>query len=291
MDTRKCQAFLRVVERGQLSKAADDLGYTQSALSQMISSLEAEVGVRLLDRSRTGSRLTIEGRELLPSFEALVTAERRLAERAGEISGLETGVVRMGTIASISAHWLPKVIAEFEQTYPGVQFVIHQGDYALIPEWIRSGTIDFGFVNPRGVTGLATRPLKSGAMSAVLPCDHPLAAHDVVALADLASEPFILLEEGGYYEPLEAFAACGLAPHVKYTIHDDYSIMAMVSQSLGISVLADLIMEGAPYDLAVRPTDPPIERTIALAYRDETHLPIAAKRFMALLESRVSELP
>ena len=215
MDTRKYEALLKIVERGQFARAAEDLGYTHSALSQMIASLEAELGLRLLERSRTGSRPTLEGRALLPYAEQAVAAERRLRERAAEISGLETGVVRMGTIASVSAHWLPPIIAEFERAYPGVEFVIHQGDYALIPEWIRSGTVDFGFVSPLGVSGLVIRPLKSGRMSAVLPQGHRLADQDIVPLADLAQEPFILLEEGGYYEPLEAFAACGHAPRVK----------------------------------------------------------------------------
>lgn len=145
-------------------------------------------------------------------------------------------------------------------------------------------------MNPKAVSGLKTRMLKSGAMSAVLPKEHPLAALDVVPLEELAREPFILLEEGGYYEPLEAFAACGCAPDVKYTIHDDYSIMAMVSQSLGVTVLADLVMEGCPYDLALRPTEPAITRDLALAWKDDSRLPVAAKRFMALIEARRESL-
>ena len=100
-----------------------------------------------------------------------------------------------------------------------------------------------------------------------------------------------MLEEGGYYEPLEAFAACGLEPQVKFTIHDDYSIMAMVHEGLGVTVLADLIMEKCPYPLEARPTDPPITRTLALAYKDEGRLPIVAKRFMAHIEAAADTLP
>lgn len=288
MDTRKYAALKRVVETGRFSKAADELGYTQSALSQAISSLEGELGFTLLDRSRTGARLTREGRALYPLVEQVLNAQRAVEEKAGEINGLESGVVRIGTIASISAHWLPGLIREFEEAHPGVTFVIHQGDYTLIPEWIRGGLIDFGFVNPRAVSGLALTPLAEGAMSAVLPKGHRLAKRKTVPLCELAREPFILLEEGSYYEPLEAFAECGCKPAVKYTIHDDYSIMAMVEQGLGVTVLANLIMKRSPYQLEVRPTDPPITRSIALAYKDEAQLPIAARRFMALVESRVS---
>lgn len=287
MDTRRYEALQKIVELGRFSKAAERLGYTQSALSQAIASLEAELGCTLLERSRAGVRLTLEGHELYPCIERVIHAQRLVEEKAAELCGLESGVVRIGAIASISAHWLPALIRDFEQQHPGVRFVIHQGDYALIPEWIRSGLVDFGFVNPAGVSGLETRSLKTGAMSAVLPLGHPLAQKATVPLVELAREPFILLEEGGYYEPLEAFAACGCEPCIKYTIHDDYSIMAMVSQGLGVTILANLIMERSPYELEVRPTDPAITRSIALAYRSEALLPRAAKRFMELIEQRI----
>lgn len=291
MDTRKYEAVLRIVERGTFAQAADDLGYTQSALSQMVASLEAELGFKVLERSRSGSRLTPEGERLLPLVEQTVAAERSLRERADEINGLETGVVRIGTISSISTHWLPSLIRRFEQEHPGVRFVLHQGDYSLIPDWINAGLVDFGFVNPDAVSGLVTRMVKTGVMSAVLPRGHRLTSFDTVPLETLAKEPFVLLEEGSYYEPLEAFAACGCSPNVKYTIHDDYAIMAMVEQGLGVSVLADLIMRKSPYDLELRPTDPLVTRKIALAYKRADLLPIAAKRFMALIEESVGDLP
>lgn len=287
MDTRKYEALETIVECGNLTKAAEMLGYTQSALSQMITSLEAELGFNILNRGRSGSSLTIEGKKLYPFIEQVIASQRALSEQADEINGLETGIVRMGTVASVSAHWLPSLIKRFEGDHPGVQFIIHQGDYALIPEWIRSGKIDFGFVNPSGVSGLKTEALKTDTMSAVLPANHPLAKLPVIPLEKMALEPFILLEEGGYYEPLEAFGKIGLEPNVKYTIHDDYSIMAMIEQGLGVSILADLIMRKCPYALTTRPTDPPVLRTLALAYESETKLPIAAKRFIELIRESI----
>lgn len=291
MSIQRYAAFKRVAELGQLTRAASDLGYTQSALSQMISSLEGELGFKLLNRTRRGCTLTKEGAELLPAVEQLMNAAFKVQEKADEINGLETGVVRIGTLASISAHWLPQLIREFETLHPNVQFIIHQGDYTLITQWINEGLIDFGFVNPHGVSGLQTRTVKQGAMSAILPPNHPLSNQERIALQDLASLPFILLEEGCYYEPLEAFHQIGEEPHIKYTIHDDYSIMALVSEGLGVTILADLIMLGCPYELCARPTDPPIFREIALAYKDESQLPIAAKRFMDLVCQRADELP
>lgn len=213
------------------------------------------------------------------------------AGKAKEIRRLESGVIRIGTLASISAHWMPELLKDFQAQYPGVEFVIHQGDYTSIQEWIKTGAVDFGFVNPQAVNSLETIILKDGPMLAVLPENHPLAQMDAVPLDALAAEPFILLEEGHYYEPLEAFKAIGSKPNIKYTIHDDYTIMTMVEAGLGVSILAELVLHRTNYRIALRPTTSSISRTIAIGYKDRTCLPIAAKRFIECLLKHVSALP
>lgn len=284
-------ALQKIVELGSFSKAATELGYTQSAMSQMIASLENELSIKLLNRYRTGARLTLEGEELYPYLEKTIYHYLAAQEKAKEIRGLETGIIRMGTLASISAHWMPGLLKEFQTRYPSVEFVIHQGDYTSIQEWIKTGAIDFGFVNPKAVSGMETTVLKEGSMLAVLPEKHPLAEKEVVPLETLAAEPFILLEEGHYYEPLEAFKSIGVSPNIKYTIHDDYAIMTMVEAGLGVSILAELILHRTNYQIVLRPTDPPISRTIAIGYRDKNSLPMASRRFIECLKDRVNELP
>ena len=128
-------------------------------------------------------------------------------------------------------------------------------------------------------------------MLAVLPKEHPLAELEAVPLELLAKEPFILLEEGHYYEPLEAFRSLCVTPNVKYTIHDDYAIMTMVEAGLGVSILAELILHRTNYRLALRPTVPAVSRTIAAGYRDRNSLPIASKYFIDSLVKRAEELP
>lgn len=284
-------ALQKIVETGSFSKAADALGYTQSAMSQMIASLEDELSIKLLNRFRTGTQLTLEGRKLYPYIEQTINHYLSMQEKVKEIRGLETGIIRMGTLASISAHWMPKILKEFQNIYPGVEFVIHQGDYTSIQNWIKTGAVDFGFVNPKAVAGLQTITLKKGVMLAVLPENHILAEKEIVSLSDMADEPFILLEEGHYYEPLEAFQLIGKRPDIKYTIHDDYAIMTMVEAGLGISILAELILHRTNYKIALRKTDPPVYRTIAIGYKDAHKLPIASKRFIEYLQAHIEELP
>ena len=122
-------ALQKIIELGGFTKAAEALGFTQSSVSQMIASLEGELGIKLLTRSRTGVKLTLEGEELYPFIERSVLSYRMMLEKSDEIKGLETGIIRVGTVSSVTCHWMPKLIKGFREIYPQVQFIFHQGDY------------------------------------------------------------------------------------------------------------------------------------------------------------------
>lgn len=284
-------ALQKIIELGSFTKAAEALGYTQSSISQMIASLENELDIKLLTRSRTGVRLTIEGTELYPFIERTLLQYRAMQEKANEIKGLETGIIRVGTISSITCHWMPQLIKSFQKLYPHVQFLFHQGDYTSISEWIRTGAVDFGFVSPCAITDLKTNIIKDGEMLAVLPKNHPLASQQSLRLEELSREPFILLEEGQYSEPLNAFEAAGITPNIKYTIHDDYAIMTMVEAGLGVSILAELMLRRTNYNIVCLPINPPVYRTLAIACKDMDSLPIASKYFIKYLMENKNTLP
>lgn len=283
-------AFLKVIEVGSFTKAAELLGYTQPALSQMIASLEKELSFKLLYRSRYGIRLTPEGERLYPSIQSTATRYEAMRRTADEIRGLDSGVIRIGTVSSVSSHWLPGLIRQFWQAHPKIRLTLHQGDYSTISEWVRTGQIDFGFVNPHAVRGMETVPVNSGEFRAVLPVEHPLAKRKRVSLEELSAEPFLLLEEGAYSEPLEAFHAVGLTPNIKLRVHDDYSILSMVEQGLGVSLLPELVLHRTDYEIAVLPIDPPVIRTLAIVIKDKHALPLAAKEFIRCLMDHRDEL-
>ena len=136
-------ALQKIVELGSFTKAADVLGYTQPAMSQMITSLEKELSIKLLYRSRYGILLTIEGERLFPAIQNTISQYQFMQEIVKEIRGLDSGTIRIGTLSSISCHWLPQLIQAFQEKYPNVEFILHQGDNNSIPEWIRTSEIDF----------------------------------------------------------------------------------------------------------------------------------------------------
>lgn len=284
-------ALQKIVEMKSFTKAAEALGYTQSSISQMIASLENELSMKLLVRSRIGAKLTLEGQELYPFIEKTILQYRAMQEKAMEIKGLETGIIRVGTITSITCHWMPMLIKGFQKIYPNVQFVFHDGDYTSIQEWIKTGLVDFGFITPAAVTGLKTIKIKDGEMLALLPKNHPMAQNTSIPLHSLTEDPFILLEEGHYNEPMEAFHAAGLEPNVKYTVHDDFAIMTMVEAGLGVGILAELMLRRTNYDIVCLPIDPPVYRELAIGFKDKDSLPIASKYFIEYLLTNVDKLP
>ena len=275
-------ALQKVVELGSFTKAADVLGYTQPAMSQMITSLEKELSIKLLYRSRYGVHLTIEAERLFPSIQKTISQYLSMQEIAKEIRGLDTGVIRIGTISSISCHWLPNLIKKFQEHYPNVEFVLHQGDYTSIPEWVRIGEADFGFVNPDAVPNIKTKFVKEGEHRAVYP---------YVTLEELSKEPFLLLEEGCLSEPLTAFQNRGLTPCIRLRVHDDYSILSMIEAGLGVSILPELVLRKTNYQVAILPIKPMVIRKIGLITKDKNALPLASKYFIDFLFEHINDLP
>ncbi len=280
------EVFVKVVENGNFTKAAEELNYTQSAVSQMVHTLEEELSAVLVLRSKNGVILTPDGEAYFPYISSISNACRELEEKHREMQGLSSGKIRIGSFTSISRNWLPGLMKQFKEQYPAVQFELFQGEYTNIAQWIREGKVDFGFVNPDAVTGLQTIPLYQDEMVAVLPQNHPLAKREVVELKDIAGYPNILLDEGELSVPLNAYERNHLKPDIQYRVYDDYSIIKMVEENLGVSILYRLVVQDQGKSCVIRPLRPAVERTVAAACKNRKTLPVASRYFLDfILES------
>ncbi|SFP27277.1 DNA-binding transcriptional regulator, LysR family [Oscillibacter sp. PC13] len=282
--------FCKVLETGSFTRAADLLGYSQSAVSQAVKGLERELGTTLVNRNKGGITPTADGESYLPYIRAISGAERTLDRKRQEMQGLENNTIRIGTFTTVSRNLLPQLMQRFKALYPGVHFALQQGDYTSINQWVQEGIIDFGFTNRQTAAGLTAQTLYQDEMVAVLPRGHALAARPQVLLRQLAEEPFILLDEGADSVPLNAFSEQGLSPKIEYKVYDDYSILAMVRQGLGVSVLYRLVLPGFGEGVAVRPIREAPERTVALAWRSWETMPLAARRFAEFIIRHAPEV-
>lgn len=283
----KYGVFCKVIETKSFTRTAKMLGYSQSAVSQTIKTMEAETGTCLINRRKDGIRLTEDGRQYFPYFQQIYRAELALEQKEMEMKGLENSVIRIGTFTSVSRNLLPGLMQEFKKEYPGVRFVLMQGEYTGIAKWVQEGTIDFGFVNAEAVPGMEVCVLYRDEMVAVLPKNHPFAKKEKLTLEDLTEESFILLDEGEYSVPEQAFLRNGLKPKIEYKVYDDYSILAMIRQGLGISVMYRLVLKGMEEGVELRPVEEKMERPVGLVWRDWETMPFAARKFASFIKNTV----
>ena len=286
VNIQKYKAFMKVAELESFTRAAEKLFYSQSGVSRMINDLEKEWNVILFERNRTGVRLTSDGIKLLPLAQRVYGEYQQLQAEVDALNGLQSGVIRIGTFSSVATHWLPDILKSFQTDFPNIDFELLLGDYTEIESWIAEGRVDCGFIRLPAPSGLETIFLEKDDYLVVLPEAHALSAHEVVPVASLCREPFILLEKGKNNEISEIFREHGLAPRVKFTLWDDYAVMAMVEKKLGVSILPGLILRSMPYRIATRKMDISPHRNIGLAFRSRKTVSRAVKKFIEYLDYR-----
>jgi DNA-binding transcriptional LysR family regulator len=284
---QKYLAFIKTVEYGSFTKAAEALSYSQSGISRMINDLEKEWKISLLERDRSGVRLTSDGLKLLPYAKNVCNEFQKLQMQIDELNGLESGLIRIGTFSSVATHWLPNIIKAFQKDFPHIEYELLLGDYTEIEEWIEEGRVDFGFLRLPTRPDLETLTLEQDKLLAVLPENHLLADCDQFPVTALCEEPFILLEKGENAEISAIFEHNHLSPKIHFTTWDDYAIMSMVESGLGISILPELILRRIPYRIIAKELNVPAYRTIGIAYRDQKNLSLATKKFIDYLQYRL----
>ncbi len=286
MNLQKYAAFVKSVEYGSFTKAADILSYSQSGISRMIRDLEEEWKLSLLERGKNGVIPTSDGLRLLPYAAALCHDFDKLQREVNALNGLETGLIRIGTFSSIATHWLPRIIKAFQQDYPRIRYEFLLGDYREIENWILEGRVDCGFLRLPARADLETLFLEQDPLMAVLPENHPLADRPSLPISALEQAPFLLLAKEENKEILRFLNDRHIRPDIRFTTWDDYAIMSMVESGLGISLLPRLILQRIPYRIAVRPLQEPAYRDIGLAFRSRETLSLAVKKFMEYLPHR-----
>lgn len=279
----KYLAFVKTVEKGSFTKAAQDLNYAQSSISKMIADLEKEWGLTLLERSRNGICLTSAGEQILPLARTILNDFQALEGCVDQINGIQSGIVRIGTFSSVAINWLPDVFAELQKDYPGIDYEMLLGDYTEVEHWIEEGRVECGFLRLPTNTTLDTISLKQDEYKIVLPVNHPLAQKEKIDILDLENQPFLLLEHGSKTEVSELLERNHVHPDIRFTTWEDFAIMAMAEKGLGIGILPDMILQRIPYRLEIRSLEIPYYREIGLAMKNRNRLTPATQKFIEYL--------
>lgn len=279
------QAFIETVEESSLTKAARKLNYTQSGITHLLSGLEAEVGLTLVNRTKKGARLTEDGACLLPYFQAVLQAEERLREQIKSIKGLETGTVRLGSFSSVSTTFLPKLVKLFQEIHPGISFEVHHGNYSQIEDYLSKGLVDIGFLRGPLKAAFEGELFYNDQVLALLPVNHPAASRSSFKLADFETEPFIMMEADTDNDYEHYLSSNGIAPSIIYSAPEDSAVMALIEQGLGIGLGYELSLKRSSFDIVGIDLEIPFPRDIYWSTKKGVQPSWASSAFIDFLKT------
>ena len=291
MESKKLEALLMAVDLGSFTKAAEVLGYTQSGLTHMMNSLEKEVGFTLLERGRSGVRLTEEGERIAPAVREFLQANARLDSVIEQVASSRTEIIRVSAYASIAMHWLPGIIQRFREECPDVDVDIRMADHVDVPyELLAQGKMDAILVSLQDEGQYEWVHLADDPMFAVLPRDFDTQGMTAFPLAAFEARDFIMPSQGFDKDIMRIFNRIGVKPHILPTWVDDPTVISMVSHGLGVSMMTELTVRGRTDGVKLLPVEPASSRELGLAVRSLDAASDGLRHFIDCTKRVVAEM-
>lgn len=287
------RVFRAVAERGTLTAAATQLGYTQSAVSRQIASLERVTGATLLERRHDGVRLTAPGRLVLRRATAVLD---EIDAGARELAGLpaQAGTVHVGWFPSAGAALLPAAVAALRDTDPEITVISREGSTPALVRALRTGSLDLALLGsappfrpPDAESpALVLQTLTERALHIAVPGTHPLARRDFVDVADLRGQRWIAGPTSGEDRLMGVWPGLDEKPDIVHTARDWLAKLHLVAAGCGLTTVPAALAPAAPPGVRILPVrgGPQEQRRLLLA-RLPTPPTEAATRVAAALHT------
>ena len=291
IDLRKLNAFVVVAEELHFGRAAERLFVAQPALSQTIKALEADVGVRLLDRSTRRVELTPAGARFLERVRTTLTALDEAVAEARRIDAGEEGALRLGFVGSASYGLMPALARTLSEELPRVRLDL-TGDMlsSEVAARLADGSLDLGILRPVDLApGIQSRTLRSEPLVAAVPSGRH-ATSSPIDLAALAHEPFV-----GYLNQASAMAAAvteacraaGFTPDVRTEVRETATLVAFVASGLGVALVPEGVAHVQIPGVAYVPLAEPVTLDLVAGWRSDA--PTTVDRVVDRLASLASQ--
>ncbi len=295
MNFSQLQSLVAVAETGSFTEAAYAIDLTQSAVSHALAALERELGVTLLERNHTGVvALTNVGQKILPHVRALLAHAETIQQEAKAARGLAKGKLRLGSIPPISPRLLAGVLTHFHQQYPDIEVALFEGTLQEVHEWLGTSMIDVGFVH-HPAKEVESTLLTTDEMHVFVARGHRLQARTSVTASELREERLIMPRTGCEFPESFDQERGKHGPHIRYQASEGATILAMVREGLGITILPRMMLPDKLEGIAAIPLDPPLKVQIGLAVRSQETASPAARLFVqtavAWVQEQASLLP
>jgi DNA-binding transcriptional LysR family regulator len=296
MELRHLRYFVAIAEELNFTRAAARLYIGQPPLSKQIRDLEAELSVKLFDRTRRKISLTDPGRALLREARIILELVEHSRSSVQQIMRGEQGTLRVGFNSSASFNqFVPSVIGLYRESYPDVRLVLRESSSTMLIGELREGTLDVAFLraNPDEAEGLRIQHLFDEKMLIALPRAHKLSTKKILPLKALAFEPFVLYPRGNGSAIFDAIiTACrdaGFSPRLAQEAPQISSTVNLVAAGIGVAIVPESMGHLQAEGVIYRPiTGPSPVATMSLACRGGT-VSAVVEKFMRLVEKVTAE--
>ncbi|HEX4500044.1 MAG TPA: LysR family transcriptional regulator [Scandinavium sp.] len=241
MTLTQIMAFVQTVECGGFTKAGERLHMSQSAVSQAVAGIEAELGVILLARNRRkGLSLTPVGKSILERFTQILYEIEEIHHLAALDKTELRATLHLGCFSSILVRILPNVVRLFAQRYPHIELILHEENNHKINEDVKAGEFDLGFVDTES-SGVHSVPLFKDHFKLIVSDNHPTARKNrKFTLKDLHQQDLIVSKSRYEKQILDYLAENKIEPLVKYEFSHPSTALNFVRQGLGVTLLPDM---------------------------------------------------
>jgi DNA-binding transcriptional LysR family regulator len=287
LEVRHLLALVTVVETGTFSAAAEELGYTQSAVSQQVGILERIVGASLFERpgGRRPVQLTAAGEMLLIHARAVIARVSAAAADLRALASGQEGELRVGTLPSVGTKVLPRLLRSFRAEWPGIQIVLRESrESADLIHDVETGEIDVTFIDigPYETGSLEVRRLLDDPMVLLAPADAPEAGRRAVSIDDVAHLPMIGTRNPGCRQIIDnAFRQAAVLPSYVFRSDDTPTIQGLVGSGLAYAVLPLLTVDEDDQNVAIIPIRPePPPRRLGISWHPDRRPPAALLPFV-----------
>lgn len=289
MDTKKLEALVVSVELGSFTRAAEQLGYTQSGLTHMMNSLEKDIGFTVLVRGRSGVQLTPAGQRIFPLVQECLAGSAALEREISLINSHKEDSVRVAAYESIARHWLPEVIQQFRREHPDVTVDIQMGSVDEVYRWVLEDRVDMCFASRQDYNTLDWTPLRDDELLAILPPDYP-DGDNAFPIEFFNGQEFLMPSMGFDKDILRVLNEHGVAPLIRTTQVSDSAVISMVEHGLGVSVLSRLVLRGRQNSVRALPLLPQAFRKLGIAARPRKELRPIVRKFITQSREMIEKM-
>ncbi|WP_277188876.1 LysR family transcriptional regulator [Caballeronia sp. BR00000012568055] len=286
---RQLRVFIEVSRLRSFSRAGDEIGLTQSAVSRCVRELEGEIGLKLIDRTTREVQLTDVGINLVGTVSRLLADLDEALREVRDLGQQKRGRVIVAASPTIACRLMPRVIAAALEQFPLVTLSLRDDVQSDVLRKVKSGEVDFGVVvGPFSSDDLHGETVMTDSFCLVARGDHSLARGKAVAWASLAGQPLVMLDHASGSRPIidAVMQEHGVEANVVQELGHPATVFGLVEAGVGVSVLPWLALPlPADSSLVARPLEPRAERTVELVRRRDRSLSPAAESVWSLIAS------